>query len=141
MAWLDLDELDKCPPLACGATGLRRIVPMMRIIAGFALKENVLNRLESLTGERPEGRVMLLTQLRFFSFHLIPSIFTAMTRQRRCAGCWPKCAIRLERTTLLRRQWSARPAHGKPFTFLPFNPMDMIYHWRFNNPDNTLHMH
>ncbi len=19
--------------------------------------------------------------------------------------------------------------------------MDMIYHWRFNNPDNTLHMH
>ncbi len=29
----------------------------------------------------------------------------------------------------------------KAFHVSPFNPMDMIYHWRFNDPDNTLHMH
>ena len=56
MAWLDLDELEKLPTV-----GVRR----NRFAAasfhdadyplGSPLKENVLNRLESLTGERPEG--------------------------------------------------------------------------------------
>jgi DUF1365 family protein len=69
MAWLDLDEL---PLLA--SVGVRR----NRFAAaafhdadyplGTPLKENVLSRLESLTGERPDGRVMLLTQLRYFGF-------------------------------------------------------------------------
>ena len=67
MAWLDLDELETLP-----AVGVRR----NRVAAasfhdadyplGTPLKENVLTRLESLTGERPQGRVMLLTQLRYF---------------------------------------------------------------------------
>lgn len=76
MAWLDLDELEKLPTV-----GVRR----NRFAAasfhdadyplGSPLKENVLNRLESLTGERPQGRVMLLTQLRYFGFHFNPVNF------------------------------------------------------------------
>jgi DUF1365 family protein len=76
MAWLDLDEL---PLLA--SVGVRR----NRFAAaafhdadyplGTPLKENVLSRLESLTGERPDGRVMLLTQLRYFGFHFNPVNF------------------------------------------------------------------
>jgi DUF1365 family protein len=42
---------------------------------GTPLKENVLNTLEGLTGERPGGRVMLLTQLRYFGFHFNPVNF------------------------------------------------------------------
>ncbi|VTN15554.1 Protein of uncharacterised function (DUF1365) [Raoultella terrigena] len=29
----------------------------------------------------------------------------------------------------------------KAFHVSPFNPMDMVYHWRFNHPDSTLYMH
>ncbi|MBN0495458.1 DUF1365 family protein, partial [Pseudomonas aeruginosa] len=73
MAWLDLDELDKLPE-----AGIRR----NRLAAaawydadyplGAPLKAQALNRLESLTGCRPAGRVMLLTQLRYFGFHFNP---------------------------------------------------------------------
>jgi DUF1365 family protein len=76
MAWLDLDELD-----ALAAVGIRR----NRFAAaafydadyplGTPLKQQVLNRLESLTGCRPEGRVMLLTQLRYLGFHFNPVNF------------------------------------------------------------------
>ena len=34
----------------------------------------------------------------------------------------------------------ARPLE-KAFHVSPFNPMDMVYHWRFNAPGKTLHMH
>ncbi|STR62183.1 plasmid partition ParA protein [Klebsiella michiganensis] len=76
MAWLDLDELDRL-----GEAGIRR----NRFAAasfydadyplGTPLKAQVLNRLESLTGARPDGRVMLLTQLRYLGFHFNPVNF------------------------------------------------------------------
>ncbi|MGD1730327.1 DUF1365 family protein, partial [Klebsiella pneumoniae] len=76
MAWLDLDELDRLPE-----AGIRR----NRLAAaawydadyplGAPLKAEVLNRLEILTGCRPAGRVMLLTQLRYFGFHFNPVNF------------------------------------------------------------------
>ena len=76
MAWLDLDELAQLP-----GVGVKR----NRFAAttfhdadyplGTPLKENVLNQLASLTGERHEGRVMLLTQLRYFGFHFNPVNF------------------------------------------------------------------
>jgi DUF1365 family protein len=76
MAWLDLDELDRLPE-----AGIRR----NRFAAaacydadyplGTPLKENVLNRLESLTGERPAGASCFLTQLRYFGFHFNPVNF------------------------------------------------------------------
>ena len=34
----------------------------------------------------------------------------------------------------------ARPL-AKAFHVSPFNPMDMVYLWRFNSPGKTLHMH
>ena len=94
MAWLDLDELAQLP-----GVGVKR----NRFAAaafhdadyplGTPLKENVLNQLALLTGERPEGRVMLLTQLRYFI--LTRSIFTtAMTTRKSCAGYWRRSAIR-----------------------------------------------
>nr|VUD29802.1 plasmid partition ParA protein [Raoultella sp. NCTC 9187] len=76
MGWLDLDELTLLP-----CVGVRR----NRFAAaafhdadyplGTPLKEKALNRLESLTGIRPDGRVMLLTQFRYFGLHFNPVNF------------------------------------------------------------------
>lgn len=144
MAWLDLDELDALP-----SAGIRR----NRFAAaafhdadyplGAPLKANVLDRVQLLTGERPDGRVMLLTQLRYFGFHFNPVNFYY---------CY-------DRTNLLRwvlaevrnTPWNERHYYAvdgqnprpqeKAFHVSPFNPMEMIYHWRFNAPGETLHMH
>ncbi len=76
MARLDLDELDALP-----SVGVRRnrVAPAAfydaDYLLGTPLKERVLERLENLTGERPAGRVMLLTQLRYFGFHFNPVNF------------------------------------------------------------------
>lgn len=144
MAWLDLDEL----PLLAGV-GIRR----NRFAAaafhdadyplGMPLKENALKKLESLTGERPEGRVMLLTQLRYFGFHFNPVNFYY---------CYDRAnTLRWVLTEVRNTPWNerhyyavdARTQHPleKAFHVSPFNPMDMVYHWRFNAPDKSLRMH
>ncbi|WP_407436549.1 DUF1365 domain-containing protein [Lelliottia sp.] len=144
MAWIDLDELDALP-----SVGIRRNrfgaaafydadYPL-----GTPLKECALNRIESLTGERPNGRVMLLTQLRYFGFHFNPVNFyycyDATDTLR-----WVLAEVR--NTPWNERHYYAvdgqttRPIE-KAFHVSPFNPMDMVYHWRFNNPNKTLHMH
>ena len=144
LAWLDLDELPLLPTV-----GIRRNrfgiasfhdedYPL-----GTPLKDNVLNRLESLTGERPGGRVMLLTQLRYFGFHFNPVNFYY---------CFdPQQALRWVLAEVRNTPWNERHYYAinardprpteKAFHVSPFNPMDMVYHWRFNRPDNTLHMH
>jgi DUF1365 family protein len=143
MAWLDLDEL---PLLA--SVGVRR----NRFAAaafhdadyplGTPLKENVLSRLESLTGERPDGRVMLLTQLRYFGFHFNPvNFYYCYDEGDSALGAGGGSQHAVERASLLRGRRATCAAHGKSVSRFPFNPMDMIYHWRFNDPDNTLHMH
>ncbi|WP_230352240.1 DUF1365 domain-containing protein [Lelliottia sp. WAP21] len=144
MAWLDLDEL---PLLA--SVGIRR----NRFAAaafhdgdyplGTPLKENALNTLESLTGERPAGRVMLLTQLRYLGFHFNPVNFYY---------CYDSGnALRWVLTEVRNTPWNERHYYAvdaltmrpleKAFHVSPFNPMDMVYHWRFNAPGKTLRMH
>ena len=144
MAWLDLDELDMLK-----SVGIRR----NRFAAasfydvdyplGSPLKEQALNRLESLTGERPEGRVMLLTQLRYLGFHFNPVNFYY---------CYePSGTLRWILTEVRNTPWNERHYYAvdgqyarpleKAFHVSPFNPMNMVYHWRFNSPAKTLHMH
>jgi len=144
MAWLDLDELDTLK-----SVGIRR----NRFAAasfydtdyplGVPLKENTLDRLESLTGERPDGRVMLLTQLRYFGFHFNPVNFYY---------CYDQAGIlRWILTEVRNTPWNERHYYAvdgqeacplkKMFHVSPFNPMNMVYHWRFNNPGKTLHVH
>lgn len=144
MAWLDLDELDALP-----AAGVRR----NRFAAasfydadyplGAPLKENVLDRLESLTGERPDGRVMLLTQLRYFGFHFNPVNFY-YCYDRAESLRWVLAEVRNtpwnERHYYAVNGQNAQPTE-KAFHVSPFNTMEMVYHWRFNSPDNTLNMH
>lgn len=144
MAWLDLDELD-----TLAAVGIRR----NRFAAaafydadyplGTPLKQQVLNLLESLTGCRPEGRVMLLTQLRYLGFHFNPVNFYYCYDG---AGALRWVLAEVRNTPWNERHYyavdgqRARPL-AKAFHVSPFNPMDMVYCWRFNSPGKTLHMH
>lgn len=144
MAWLDLDELDALP-----ATGIRR----NRFAAaafhdadyplGTPLKDKVLARLKDLTGEQPEGQVMLLTQLRYYGFHFNPVNFYYCYDGDNTLR-WVLAEVR--NTPWNERHYYAvdgqtpRP-NEKAFHVSPFNPMDMVYHWRFNPPGKTLHMH
>lgn len=144
MAWLDLDELTRIAD-----AGVRR----NRFAAaafydvdyplGTPLKAAALDRLACLTGERPDGRVMLLTQLRYFGFHFNPVNFYYCYDR---AGTL-RCVLAEVRNT----PWNERHYYAvnavtpqplaKTFHVSPFNPMDMVYHWRFNPPGSTLHMH
>lgn len=149
MAWIDLDELDVLP-----SAGIRR----NRFAAaafhdadyplGTPLKDNVLDRLESLIGERPDGRVMLLTQLRYFGFHFNPVNFYYCYDHM---GILRWILAEVRNTPWNERHYYAVDGHAvdgqearpleKAFHVSPFNPMDMVYHWRFNSPGKTLHMH
>ena len=86
---------------------------------------------------------MLLTQLRYFGFHFNPVNFYY---------CYDgKETLRWVLAEVRNTPWNERHYYAvngqdtqpteKAFHVSPFNPMDMIYHWRFNDPDNTLHMH
>ena len=144
MAWLDLDELDML-----ATAGIRRNRFAVAAFCdedfplGAPLKEKVLERLESLTGERPLGRVMLLTQLRYFGFHFNPvNFYYCYDREDRLR--WVLAEVRNtpwnERHYYAVDGQNARPLE-KAFHVSPFNPMDMVYHWRFNSPGKMLHMH
>ncbi|AUV01538.1 DUF1365 domain-containing protein [Phytobacter ursingii] len=144
MAWLDLDELDTLP-----MAGIRR----NRFAAaafydedyplGSPLKAKVIERLEALTGDRPQGRVMLLTQLRYFGFHFNPVNFYYCYDQNETLR-WVLAEVRNtpwnERHYYAVNGQNASPLE-KAFHVSPFNPMDMVYHWRFNLPGKALHMH
>lgn len=144
MAWLDLDEMALLPTVGirrnrfAGASFHDVDYPL-----GSPLKENALNKLESLTRERPDGRVMLLTQLRYLGFHFNPVnfyyCFDADDTLR-----WVLAEVR--NTPWNERHYYAVNARDtrpidKAFHVSPFNPMDMVYHWRFNRPGKSLHMH
>ncbi|HEY3982410.1 DUF1365 domain-containing protein [Cedecea sp.] len=144
MAWLDLDELSALPSVGIrhnrfAAAAFHNVdYPL-----GWPLKEKALERLESLTGERPDGRVMLLTQLRYFGFHFNPvNFYYCYDGDNRLR--WVLAEVR--NTPWNERHYYAvdglapRPL-AKAFHVSPFNPMDMVYHWRFNSPGKTLHMH
>ncbi|MBL5886000.1 DUF1365 domain-containing protein [Lelliottia aquatilis] len=144
MAWLDLDELERLPSVGirrnrfAAASFYDRDYPL-----GEPLKAQALARLETLTGERPDGRVMLLTQLRYFGIHFNPvNFYYCFDRQDVLR--WVLAEVRNtpwnERHYYAVNGQEARPM-AKAFHVSPFNPMDMVYHWRFNCPAKTLHMH
>ena len=132
-----------CLRRASAATARRRRPVRCRFSAGRAAEGRALNRLESLTGSRPAGRVMLLTQLRYFGFHFNPVNFYYCYDEADTLR-WVLAEVRNtpwnERHYYAVDGQQARPLE-KAFHVSPFNPMDMVYHWRFNAPGKTLHMH
>lgn len=144
MAYLDLDELADLPDVGIrrnqfGAASLcDSDYPL-----GHPLKHNALAKLQALTGETTDGRVMLLTQLRYLGFHFNPVNFYYFF-DRHAVLRWVVFEVR--NTPWNERHYYAVNAQDirptpKAFHVSPFNPMDMVYHWRFRSPGQTLHMH
>ncbi|WP_353613739.1 DUF1365 domain-containing protein [Mangrovibacter phragmitis] len=144
MAWIDLDELAQLPEAGIrlnrwgAASFYTRDYPL-----GAPLRQNVLDRLATLTGQRLDGKVMLLTQLRYFGFHFNPVNFYYCHNEQ---GELRWILAEVRNTPWNERHYYAIDAINtqpvdKVFHVSPFNPMEMVYHWRFNTPGKTLHMH
>ncbi len=116
-----------CLRRASAATARRRRTVRRRLSAGRAAEGRVLNRLESLTGCRPAGRVMLLTQLRYFGFHFNPVNFYYCYDEADTLR-WVLAEVRNtpwnERHYYAVDGQQARPLE-KAFHVSPFNPMDI----------------
>jgi len=150
MPLLDLDELPqllrRCPGWSASGPALARF----RREDFFGdpaqpLKQAVLDRVEAETGRRPDGRVLLLGNLRYFGFLINPIS---------CYYCYDAggalCAILAEVTNT---PWGERHSYvisadsegewleaefAKAMHVSPFLPMDMRYHWRSNQPGERL---
>ena len=154
MVYLDLEEL----PEIVGHTG--RISARKFAVRSFLrrdhlfeparpLDDEVQALIEHQTGQRVEGPIRLLTQLRNFGYYMSPLnlffVFDALGRrveyivaevnntpwnQRHCYLLWNGNRAP-ERDAM-------RFSHAKEFHVSPFMDMDLEYHWRVTEPDSQL---
>jgi len=116
---------------------------------GKPLDEAVRDRVLEETGERPEGPIYLLANLRYFGF---------ITNPIACYYCYDKDGetLRFILAEVTNTPWNERhsyilraPENGgwlrtefdKSFHVSPFHPMDMQYHWHSNDPGEKICLH
>ncbi|MGM0631853.1 MAG: DUF1365 domain-containing protein [Pseudomonadota bacterium] len=112
------------------------------------LIEAVRDCVEQQTGQRPDGPVRLLTNLRYFGFLMNPiSCYYCFDREERLRWIVAEVTNTPWRE---RRQYVIpctpgttvqRHAFHKTLHVSPFMPMDMIYQWRSTTPDRRLALH
>lgn len=153
MPLLDLDEL---PALLAGTWGwsTRAWAPARFRREDFfgdpavPLKEAVLDEVQAQSGERPDGQVMMLANLRYFGYLINPiSCYYCFTRE----GQLHSVMAEVTNTPWNERCAYVLPASGregwletefdKSMHVSPFMPMDMRYHWRSNCPQEKLVLH
>lgn len=113
------------------------------------LKQEVRRRIREETGREHQGPIYLLANLRYFGFNMNPIA---------CYYCFDASESRLEYLVaeVNNTPWNERHSYvlegpeagqwlhtefDKQFHVSPFNPMDMLYHWRSNTPDRRLILH
>ncbi|WP_168015490.1 DUF1365 domain-containing protein [Halomonas salinarum] len=153
MAWLDLDEL---PGLFRGVPGFgegRLALARFRRADYLApherpLKEVVKDELARQLGDAPDGRVCMLTQLRTLGVAFNPiTLYYAYDADDRLVALLAEVSNTPwgERVRYACRVDPERHSHqarfDKAMHVSPFNPMDMIYRWRFSTPGEHLMMH
>lgn len=157
MPLLNLDELPSLLESCWGWSAKRPALARFRREDFFgnpdvALKQAVLDKVEAETGERPDGPVMMLANLRYFGFMINPiscyycfsaddelhSIVAEVTNtpwNERCAYVLPA-----QTDGESRKDW-LETDFDKSMHVSPFMPMDMRYHWRSNLPQEKLVLH
>lgn len=155
--YLDLDEIDR---VFAGrwlwSVGRRNLAEFRRSDylgdPATALKQAVLDRVESETGARPDGPVRLLTHLRYFGYCFNPvSFYYCFAADGRTLEA---IVAEITNTPWLERHAYVLPVAGanrrgpalewgfdKRFHVSPFLPMDRQYRWRFTTPDEGLRVH
>jgi DUF1365 family protein len=144
MALIDLDEIDQLPHTGIrlerfSAATFRR----SDYLGGGDIKDTAQRRILALTGDRVEGRVMLLTQLRYFGCYFNPVNFYYLYDNNNVLQ-WMLAEVR-------NTPWNERHTYAvvpdgsqtidKAFHVSPFNPMDMVYHWQLTPPGKRLRVH
>ncbi len=117
-----------------------------------SLDSEVRALVEQRTGRRPEGRIALLTHLRYFGYCMNPVSFYY---------CWDASGARVEAVVaeINNTPWGERhcyvlDARSKPrdaahlrfelkkdFHVSPFMPMEQDYAWKFSVPGESLNVH
>lgn len=157
MMYLDLDELPHLfDHFWCWSARRFNLAHFRRgdHLGGKAnLKETVLDTVEKETGARPQGKVFLLTHLRYFGHVLNPVSFYYCYN----ANNQDVDAVVAE---VHNTPWGEQHAyvldsgqhsssnkdfytfdHDKDFHVSPFLPMDMRYFWRVSKPSDKLSVH
>jgi len=154
MVYLDLEEL---PRLFDGSRLWSASRPALawyrrRDFLGepsVSLTESIRELVADRTGERPEGPIRLLTNLRYFGVLMNPIS---------CYYCFARDGETLEAIVaeVTNTPWGKRHAYVLPVSgsgdvqqiefdkalhVSPFNPMAMRYHWRSRTPGERLSVH
>lgn len=144
MPLIDLDELAQLPALGIA---LERFAAASfyrgDYLGGGDIKTKAQERIAELTGEKPDGRVLLLCQLRYLGCYFNPVnfyyLYNADDELR-----WLLAEVRNtpwnERHTYAVKPDGTLPV-DKIFHVSPFNPMDMTYRWRLSAPAERLRVH
>jgi DUF1365 family protein len=115
----------------------------------LSLDEAVRERVREKSGQRPRGPIYMLANLRYFGFIINPIC---------CYYCFAEDGETLEYLVaeVTNTPWNERHSYvlsasgdsellrvdfPKEFHVSPFNPMDMMYHWRSNTPGEKLVLH
>ncbi|WP_114416735.1 DUF1365 domain-containing protein [Marinospirillum perlucidum] len=150
MCWLNLDELDQLP-----WTQKKRFWRWAAFHrqdylgpAERPLKAVVLDQVEQKTGQRPDGAVFLLTQLRYGGLCFNPiSLYYCFDRHQHLQAVvgevsnipWKERQLYVASCDPQARRHEA--SFEKRMHVSPFNPMQQTYVWQFNTPDKNLVMH
>jgi len=117
--------------------------------AATSLDQTVRDSVEQALGKRPEGAIFLLANLRYWGYLMNPIS---------CYYCFDRSGTRVEAliAEVNNTPWDERHHYvlagsegdnwirtefPKAFHVSPFNPMDMQYQWRSNNPGRRLSIH
>lgn len=144
MPLIDLDEL---PLLHQAGIGRRRFNAASfctdDYLGGGDIKLRAQARIAELTGERLSGRVLLLTQLRYFGCSFNPVNFYYLYNE--------VDELRWMLAEVRNTPWNERHTYAvkpdgsetteKAFHVSPFNPLEMVYHWRLSPPGTSLTVH
>lgn len=156
-AYLDLDELDTVFRKRWLWSGTRPALVRFKRSDYLGdkrvpLKQAVMDRVEQLTGQRPQGPIRLLTHLRHFGMAFNPVSFYY---------CFDKEDTHVETIVaeITNTPWGERYAYVLPisrsksttrhlqydiqkdFHVSPFMPMDIDYQWFFSAPTEKLNVH
>jgi uncharacterized protein len=161
MVYLDLQEVDQVFAQSRWWSQERFALAEFRRKDFFDGEENtslynvVADKVEQTLGNRPEGPIRMLTNLRYFGFIINPITcyycfdHTGEQLQTVVAEVtntpWrERCHYVLDCTTPQSALSSVDKQHfvfDKIMHVSPFQPMDLIYHWRGKTPTNDLLIH
>lgn len=104
------------------------------------LQQAALAKMSELAGERLEGRVFFMGNLRTFGLFFSPVNFYFLQQQ----GQYTHMLAEVSNTPWLERHYylvdlaEPHPTTQKAFHVSPFNPLDMTYHWSIKVPSDDV---